>query len=310
MGELKGLIFDIQGFSVHDGPGCRTLIFLKGCPLKCKWCSNPEGIYPQVQLMYHSAKCVGDMGCQQTCPHGAVSEKNNGGGPDIDRNKCQECETMDCVKACNFGALALSGTWMTIDEVWEKIQRDRQYWGPKGGVTLSGGEPMMQFEFANALLKKCFEAYIHTAMETSGYATGWQYNKVLDHLEWIFFDLKHMDPRKHHEGTGVSNEIILENARIVAKSDKVRVIFRIPLVPGFNDTDENVRATAEFLLSVGRTEVNVLPLHHFGSSKYEMVGRDYNFPNREKPTKKRMEEIRTIFEGLGITCYLGSDTPF
>jgi pyruvate formate lyase activating enzyme len=307
---LKGLLFDIQGFSVHDGPGCRTLIFFKGCPLKCRWCSNPEGIEPYQQIMYQKLSCVGDHACEVACKKKAISTVSTASPIKMNRSVCSSCKLFECTDACNYNALRFSGYYMTVDEVMETVQRDRQYWGQGGGVTLSGGEPMLQYKFAAALLERCFGSYIHTAMETSGYAPWEHYKSVLGHLEWIFLDLKHMDTKKHQWGTGVPNKLILENARKLSSVKDLRIIFRLPLVPGFNDTVTNIKSMAKFVKGLGKDEVNVLPLHHLGSSKYDQLGRDYHFKDMRKPTLEGLKNIKDIFSDLGIKCYISHDTPF
>jgi len=298
---MKGLLFDVQGFSVHDGPGCRSLIFLKGCPLRCRWCANPEGINPYVEIMRSTSKCVKDLACASVCS--AMSADN------MDRTKCRGCPDHRCVEACNYGALRTAGYYMDVEDLMERIKRDRQYWGYGGGVTISGGEPMLQADFAIEVLKLCYDSYISTAMETCGCAEWKDYERVIEYLDWIFFDLKHMDDEVHRRGAGVSNRIILDNARRIASSGK-RVVFRVPVIPGFNDSDENMRETAEFIGSTDADEVNLLPFHRLGASKYEQLGRDYEYKDALPPDVQRMERIRGIFEECSIKCWIGGVTPF
>ena len=308
--DKKGLVFDIQGFSVHDGPGCRTLIFLKGCPLHCGWCSNPEGIAPHPEIMYHATECMRDYACIDVCPNKAISVKNKCDFITIDRTKCSECRDFKCVEGCYHNALRVSGFHLTIGELMKKIQRDRQYWGSGGGVTLSGGEPMFQPEFATEILKECYNSYIHTGLETCGYVSWKYYEVALNYLDWIFFDIKHMDPEIHKKGTSVSNKLILENAKRIASHGSYRVIFRMPIIPGFNDSIENIAATARFIRNIGKEEVNILPIHHLGSTKYELLGMKYTYKAIKPPTLEKMKEIKEIFEIYSIKCYIGSLTPF
>lgn len=310
MSDERGLIFDIQGFSVHDGPGCRTLVFLKGCPLRCRWCANPEGIHPHPQVMYYRDRCLMSYACRDACASRAIHVEREGGSITIARAKCDRCIDFECADACDYDALKVSGYYMTLEELMEKIQKDRQYWGPGGGVTLSGGEPMLQHEFAGAVLRQCYDSYIHTGMETSGHAPWKHYEQVLGYVEWIFFDLKHMDPEMHKLGTGVSNELILDNARKIASLGECRLIFRMPVIPGFNDSHENIVATAEFISSIGKREINILPMHHLGWSKYELLGMEYPYQDLRKSTPEELREIRAIFAQYSIDCYIGSDTPF
>ncbi|TFH46979.1 MAG: glycyl-radical enzyme activating protein, partial [ANME-2 cluster archaeon] len=229
----------------------------------------------------------------------------------IDRKICNQCIDFECTCACDHNALNTSGYYMTVEELMEKIQKDRQYWGSKGGVTLSGGEPMFQPEFSRAVLKQCYDSYIHTAMETSGYAPWKHFEKVLDYLDWIFFDLKHMDPDMHMIAIGHSNKLILNNARKIASQKEYKLVFRMPIIPGFNDSVENLIATAEFMNSIDMTEINILPLHHLGSSKYDLLNFKYYYKeNLITPTPIQMKTIKAIFSDHSIECYIGSNTPY
>jgi pyruvate formate lyase activating enzyme len=307
-----GYIFDIQGFSVHDGPGCRTLIFLKGCPLRCLWCSNPEGIKPFPEPLYKESKCVLDLFCVKACQYQAITVNGGKENPklEFDRKKCSECSTYDCVKACLTGALAQGGYFITINELYARIVHDRQYWGDQGGITLTGGEPFAQPEFTGTLLKKCFEAFIHTAVETCGDVPWNHIQPSLQWIEWVFFDLKHMDDDVHKQLTSSSNKKILENARLIASEFDGRLVFRLPLVPGMNDSEENIKATAGFILSTGRNELNILPIHHLGREKYLLAGYTYRLPGFEMTSREKLLETQNRFIELGVKCYLGSETPF
>jgi len=307
-----GYIFDIQGFSVHDGPGCRTLIFLKGCPLRCLWCSNPEGIKPFPEPLYKESKCLFDLFCVEACPYQAIKVQGGKGSQklEFDRKKCSECDNYLCIKACLTGALAQGGDYITIDDLYTRIARDRQYWGDKGGITLTGGEPFAQPEFTAAFLEKCYKAFIHTAVETCGDVPWNDIQPSLQWLEWIFFDLKHMDEFAHKQLTSSSNKSILENARLISSSFTGRLVFRLPLVPGMNDSEENIRDTAGFILSTGRKELNILPVHHLGREKYTLAGYTYNLPGFEMTPREMLLEAQSRFTELGVKCYLGSETPF
>lgn len=303
-----GFIFDIQGFSVHDGPGCRTLIFLKGCSLHCTWCSNPEGIAPSPEPLYNLEKCISDLLCVDACPlQGILIDE---GGLIFDRVKCSACTTFDCVKACCTGALRVGGYHTPIETIYAKIQRDRQYWGDKGGITLTGGEPYFQPEFARELLKKCFEGFIHTAVETCGNVPWKNIEPSLPWLDWIFYDLKHMDPEIHKSATGHSNKIILENALKLSEKFTGRMVFRMPVIPGFNDSGEHIKAMAAFILTTGRNEINLLPVHHLGREKYSLLNREYAMDSSGIMSDEALRTIQSLFSNAGITCYLGSDTPF
>ncbi len=306
--EITGILFDIQGFSVHDGPGCRTLIFLKGCPLSCQWCSNPEGRNPFPEPLYNQNKCVFDKLCIDACPHEAITiEKEI---LSIDRSKCADCNTFLCADACCTGAIQKGGYFMPLEKLISLIQRDRQYWGSNGGITLTGGEPFFQPEFAGALLKYCHNAYIHTAVETCGHIPWSYYEPALPYIDWIFFDIKHMDLVQHKEGTGYTNTLILDNARLLAAKSPGRMVFRMTIIPGYNDQPDHIQQLADFILSTGRNEINLLPVHHLGRDKYNLTGRSYYTTDFTPPSSESMQEIKDFMEANGVTCYIGSDTPF
>ena len=324
----RGHIFDIQGFSVHDGPGCRTLIFFKGCSLECTWCSNPEGISFFPEPLYRETKCTFDGLCMHACPAGAISMSKNGGGNQLcfDRALCAKCKTHDCARACCSGALSIGGNEITVNDLYARIGRDRQYWGAGGGITLTGGEPFAQPEFAGDFLERCYEAFIHTAVETCGNVPWENYEKALPYLDWIFYDLKTMNesrscqlnhPLVHpatcppaHLSTRPPLLQILSNARRLASKFPGRLIFRLPLIPGFNDDEHNISETGRFIQSTGRNEINILPLHHFGREKYNLLGKPYGMPEVAIPTKEEIKKIADQFIAMGITCYTGSETPF
>lgn len=306
--ELTGTLFDIQGFSVHDGPGCRTLIFFKGCPLSCRWCSNPEGRNRLPEPLYRRQKCTLDMLCVDACPFHAITVVS--GELVINRTRCATCTTFNCIEACCTGALQQGGYVIKVHELYRLIQRDRQYWGSRGGITLTGGEPFFQPEFAKAILKLCHDAYIHTAAETCGYIPQAWLDPALPYLDWLFYDLKQMDPDLHREWTGHSNQQILDNARWLASRFQGRMIFRMTVIPGYNDHPEHSRLIAGFISSTGKKEINLLPLHHLGREKYPLIGRSYYTTKTDTPSKNSLLAIKEIMEAEGIACYIGSDTPF
>lgn len=314
--HVAGLIFDIQGYSVHDGPGCRTLVFLAGCPLRCEWCANPEGMELRQKVLYRESKCKykerGCTGCITACPYGAIRIDDTLEPPvQIDRSQCSSCSTFACTTVCLHEALVVCGKWMTLKELMGIINRDRQFWGAEGGVTFTGGEPLVQKDFLIKVLEQCREAYIHTAMETSAYAPKETFLEVIKYLEWIFIDIKHMDPEKHREKTGVSNEIILGNIAALAVSDwPGRLIARMPVIEGFNDTEENVVATAEFLNKIGLEEINILPFHRLGESKWRQLGKTYLYRDQEWTPEEKLKRIKEIFNDYNLVCYIGHETPF
>jgi len=308
--ELKGNIFDIQGLSIHDGPGCRTVIFMKGCPLNCEWCSNPEGIKPYTEPMYYADKCIKDGNCVDACKQNAILI-NPEGKLIIQREKCRSCITYDCIDACLTGALKKSSSLIHMNEVLRIIQRDRQFWGASGGLTISGGEPLYQFPFAFELLKRAHDSYVHTAIETCGHISWEKYEKVIPFLDWIFFDLKQINPMKHFEKTGQTNEMILDNARKLALNFKGRLVFRTPVIPGFNDDEKSINELINFVEETGRKEINLLPLHLFGKQKYDLLGYE-TFPliDSKIPDNESLNKIAKQFENSGIKTYVGSETDF
>lgn len=312
-GESKGLIFDIQGHSIHDGPGTRTLVFLSGCPLRCKWCSNPEGLLLRQRLMYKLVLCRNcPARCVPACPKGAVRESENGGPlVGFDRLQCDGCDSMECVKSCYTGALQLSGKWYSVDELMRIFNRDRCYWGEQGGITLTGGEPLLQHEFVLQLLARCQEAYIDICVETSAHVPRILLEAVLPYIQWLFVDIKHLDRAKHLAGTGVSNDLILDNVRWLAKTSwQGRMMLRMPVVPGFNDDVANAEQTAAFLAEIGQCEINLLPFHRLGTSKYEQLGMSYEFAEQTGMAQESLESLALIYRQRGIACHLGANTPF
>ena len=309
----KGLIFDIQDHSIHDGPGTRTLVFLSGCPLRCTWCSNPEGLVLRQQLMYRAQLCRNcPARCVSGCPKGAARRTENGGPPILfDRNQCKSCDMVDCVKVCYPRALEISGKWYTIQELMRIFNRDRCYWGAEGGITLSGGEPLMQPEFVLDLLECCQEAGIAACVETSAYVPQTVLQAALPYIQWLFVDIKHMNSNQHREGTGQPNELILDNIRWIRQADwPGRMVVRMPVVPGFNDTVANAEATAQFLVEIGVNEINLLPFHRLGTSKYQQLGMDYEYAEQVAMGQEALEVLAAVYREKTISCHLGADTPF
>jgi len=306
--ESSAYVFDIQGLSMHDGPGCRTTVFLSGCTLECLWCSNPEGIWKSPVPMYFTNKCIACDNCINACEKNAI--KREKGRLNISRELCLNCENRVCVTVCYTDALKLSAYKISSTELMRIIQLDRQFWGEEGGVTLSGGEPLLQISFVEDILKLCHESYIHTAIETCGNSPYQNFQKVIPFLDWIFFDLKHFDTVTHVAGTKTNNTLIIENAKRLAQDFSGRLIFRIPIILGFNDSESNIKSVIEFLKKIGKDEINLLPLHHLGREKYPAVNKEYQGIKYQVPANIDLVKIQQVFMNKGIHCYIGSNTPF
>ena len=306
--KLKGTIFDIQGFSVHDGPGCRTLIFFKGCPLCCDWCSNPEGIKPYPEPLYNISKCISDGLCIKSCPYKAITSETE--GISINYDLCRTCFNKDCAKSCDTGALKIAGYEIIIKDLYNKIERDRKFWGKDGGITLTGGEPLMQPEFATELLKICYNAYIHTAIETCGNLPWTNYTAALSFIDWIFYDIKHTDPAKHKERTTSSNNLIIQNLEKLVSEYKGRLILRMPVIHEYNDSEQHIFSVIQLMKKNKLNEINILPLHNWGMEKYTLLGREHKYNSLEIPDAQTMQHIKEIFTNENIICYSASETPF
>lgn len=292
-----GLIFDVQRYSIHDGPGIRTTVFFKGCPLRCWWCHNPEGIDSGKELMYFEYKCMHCGSCAHVCPMGAIEFD---GISIIRRSMCIACGS--CSAACPSDALKLIGKEYTVGELMKEIERDVLYFDNSGGgVTFSGGEPLYQHEFLLEVLKECKKIDIHRTLDTSGFAPQEVLASVADYVDLFLYDLKLIDEKEHIKYTGVSNAQIKENLRFLVDHGRDKdVIIRFPVIPEITDTADNVEALAEFISSMkGLKEIDLLPFHDV-SEKYNRLDKDYKMTVHKSPSRERLLAIKERFEGMGL----------
>jgi pyruvate formate lyase activating enzyme len=302
--EPSGTVFNIQRFSTKDGPGVRTTVFLKGCPLACSWCHNPESRDAAPQLAHRLERCILCGECSEACPRGAISFSSSRMVKVMDL--CEQC--MTCVEACGADAWAGFGSTMTAGEVMREVVRDAPFYEESGGgVTFSGGEPLMQPDFLAALLAAARLAGLHTAVDTCGAADPALFQRIMPLTDLFLYDLKVMDDRRHHEEVGGTNRLILENLECLAK-DGAQVMVRLPVIPGITDDEENVARWGAFIAGLHqRPKVQLLPYHRTGEAKYSLLGMD----GKERavistPAKERLEEIAGALATFGLEATIGA----
>ena len=291
------IVTNIQGYSIHDGPGIRTVVFIKGCPLRCDWCANPETFSAAPETGFIANLCQSCGRCFKACKNKAIV---SGDSYRIDRERCTTC--LACVDACFYGALVCYGEEMTSQAVYEKTRRDKMFYDNSGGgVTFSGGEPLLKPKFIAEVSKKLCAEGIDTCVETCGAVPWSAFETVLPFTNRFYFDLKLMDAEKHRLHTGVSNEQILDNARKLV-SNGANVLFRRPVIPGVNDGTEEVEAAARFLLETGSPRIELMPYHRMGLSKYAALSMNYGMQSVSVMDSDALEAMRRTYEKHGINC--------
>ncbi|MEM2910132.1 MAG: glycyl-radical enzyme activating protein [Nitrososphaerota archaeon] len=300
---IKGIMFDIERYAIHDGPGIRTTVFMKGCPLKCWWCHNPEGIELSKNLMYFEYKCIRCKTCVNVCPTKAISF--DGEKQTINRVSCSKCGI--CTEHCPTGALKLVGYEITVYELIKEIEKDiLLYDRSGGGVTFSGGEPLFQPLFLKEVLKECKKMGIHSALDTTGYAPPEIFESFVDSVDLFLYDLKLLGDEEHKKYTGVSNELIKKNlATLVEKGRGSSVILRFPVIPRITDTEKNLNELLVLVSKLkGINEVDLLPFHDV-SEKYDRLGMEYRMRGHEAPSKEKLNYIKEKLEGAGLYVKIG-----
>jgi pyruvate formate lyase activating enzyme len=288
---MIGIIFNIQRFSVNDGPGIRTTVFLKGCPLHCPWCHNPESISSSREIALRADRCIRCGDCLTVCTNNAIYSEN--GSYAIHRELCAKCGK--CIEMCASDARTAVGSEMTLEEVMKEIRKDTAFFHQSGGgVTFSGGEPLLQHDFLLPLLKTCHEEGFHTTVDTSGFTSATILRSIAEYTDLFLYDLKLFNDAKHLEFTGVSNHLVLENLRHLAQWKK-KVIVRIPLIPTINDDEESIHSLGSFLVSLETIrEIHVLPYHRSGFEKYQRIGSKYTMASLEVPNQETLQSVVRI----------------
>lgn len=297
-----GIVFDIKKYSLHDGPGIRTTVFFKGCPLRCQWCHNPEGMAAGPEILFDPDRCIACGQCILACPQNAITASTAGLSRDSDR--CTACGS--CAEACPAEARELAGKTMTADEVLSEIEKDIPFYRQSGGgVTFSGGEPLMQPGFLLELLDRCGRLGLHRAVDTTGHAAAEDLLEAAGRSELLLYDIKHIDPVKHLECTGISNKLILDNLMLLAR-ERTNINIRVPVIPGFNDDAENIRRLGDIALSLPqRPEISLLPYHSAAGNKYRKMGLEYGLKTVLPPERQKLEGMAGGLEGRGLRVRIG-----
>jgi len=297
-----GIVFDIRKYSIHDGPGIRTTVFFKGCPLSCWWCHNPESQSTAVEMIFRENRCIACEACLAACEQGAITW--NGNGPVTDSEKCRRCGA--CAAVCYAEARQQVGRELTVEQVMAEIERDIAFYDESGGgVTMSGGEPLLQRDFLSALLQACREKEIHTALDTSGFAAWETIERIRGYVDLFLYDLKLIDDARHRQFTGVSNALILKNLQALSQR-RHAIRLRVPVIPGINADDESVRQIGAFAAALPHLNgVDLLPYHAIGLDKYTRINRVYKLSETRSPSDERLAEIAHILNSFGLMVKIG-----
>lgn len=288
---MKGNVFDIQRYSIHDGNGIRTVVFMKGCPLRCKWCANPESWKLESQLFYKKSNCIHCYMCIDTCQNSEVTLENN----EIKISS----GNYDFVRVCPTESLCVKGKWMSVEEVMKEIRKDLPFYKQSnGGVTISGGEPLRQHEFTLELLKRCKEEGISTAVETTGHVDPKVLNESLPFVDLFLYDVKMMNSEDHKKWTGVGNELLLKNLKEI--SGKVNIMVRTPMIPNVNDTKEEIQKILDYLKICNIKKYSILPFHQYGSNKYEALQIPYQMHDVKMHSEEYINEIKEFVKKQGF----------
>lgn len=296
--EPDGLIFSVQRMAVHDGPGWRTLVFLKGCPLRCRWCCNPESWISEPELAFDSAKCIGAKKCGfciGACPHSAILVSKQNGSIAVDRNRC--CSCGECVDYCPSNARHIYGNRVTAPELLEIVEKDVMFYSRSGGgVTLGGGEPLLQIDFVTRFLDLCKKNGLHTAVETCGAVPWSNLERAVPSIDHLFFDVKSTDNELHKQYTGVPNQLILNNLqKLCSNYPELKLTVRIPVIPEFNDSPEQIKPIIKFLRSQPAiSNIELMPYHRFGIVKYNTLNRAYPMEKVTPPSPALLKVLREM----------------
>ncbi|MFW6040431.1 MAG: glycyl-radical enzyme activating protein [Thermoplasmatota archaeon] len=298
---VKGEIFDIKHFAVHDGPGIRTTVFFKGCPMECWWCHNPEGISMDNEIFFYESKCIGCVKCTDVCPKSVIVRKDD--IIQLNREGCTFCGR--CSEICPTNALKIVGKEVTVDDVMEEILKSRIYYETSGGgITFSGGEPLMQPDFLKDLLTECKKEGIKCALDTSGFIPTDEMERLIDNIDLFLYDIKLLDDQKHKKYTGVSNRLVLDNLKTISEAGK-EIIIRYPVIPGINDSEEDIDRLISLVSSLKNLkELDLLPYHNV-CEKYKRLGKKYRLSEAEAPSNKKMKQIKKRLEVEGLKVKIG-----